>query len=135
LSFFSALIGRDHNLFQTRLKFSLFNQHQLPPPQQVKLKKLKDSNDSDSGKETDTVTRWVVCSAFRKEQERLKIPTDPSQWERIHVAHWIEWAGREFSRYAPPPAPGMVGAFRAGLPDFCWCNIPNDRKIYLLAIR
>eukprot|EP00095_Tigriopus_kingsejongensis_P007222 snap_masked-scaffold1635_size32709-processed-gene-0.2 protein:Tk07222 transcript:snap_masked-scaffold1635_size32709-processed-gene-0.2-mRNA-1 annotation:"dna-binding protein ets97d" len=41
-------------------------------------------------------TRWVVCSAFRKEQERLNIPTDPMEWERAHVAHWIKWAIREF---------------------------------------
>jgi len=44
----------------------------------------------------DKVTRWVVCSAFRKEQSRLGIPTDPNQWTRSHVSHWIKWAVGEF---------------------------------------
>ena len=44
----------------------------------------------------ETVTRWIVCSAFRKEQEKLNIPTDPTQWERMHVAHWAKWAKKEF---------------------------------------
>jgi GA-binding protein transcription factor alpha len=46
----------------------------------------------------ETVTRWVVCSNFRKEQERLNIPTDPMQWQRAHVSHWIKWVIREFPR-------------------------------------
>ncbi|TRY64089.1 hypothetical protein TCAL_10776 [Tigriopus californicus] len=41
-------------------------------------------------------TRWVVCSAFRKEQERLNIPTDPMDWQRAHVSHWIQWAQAQF---------------------------------------
>ncbi len=46
----------------------------------------------------DTVTRWVVCATFRKEQERLNIPTDPVQWNRAHVSHWIKWVIKEFPR-------------------------------------
>ena len=46
----------------------------------------------------DAVTRWVVCSTFRKEQERLNIPTDPVLWKRAHVSHWIKWVIREFPR-------------------------------------
>ena len=77
----------------------LFQQLQQQQQQKAKKQVQKESDDTgDTGKDKDSVTRWVVCSAFRKEQERLKIPTDPSQWERIHVAHWIEWAGREFAR-------------------------------------
>lgn len=44
----------------------------------------------------ETVTRWVACSAFRREQERLSIPTDPIMWDRPHVHHWAEWALKEF---------------------------------------
>jgi len=44
----------------------------------------------------ETVTRWVACSAFRREQERLSIPTDPIMWDRPHVRHWAEWALKEF---------------------------------------
>ena len=34
--------------------------------------------------------------AFRKEQERLKIPTDPAQWNLTHVQHWLRWAVTTF---------------------------------------
>ncbi|CAH1796470.1 unnamed protein product [Owenia fusiformis] len=47
--------------------------------------------------EANQVTRWIVDQAFRKEQERLKIPFDPSLWNRTHVRHWIQWAQQEFS--------------------------------------
>ena len=30
----------------------------------------------------ESVTRWVVCGTFRKEQERLNMPTDPVQWNK-----------------------------------------------------
>ncbi|ELT97933.1 hypothetical protein CAPTEDRAFT_223054 [Capitella teleta] len=46
--------------------------------------------------ESENVTRWVVDQNFRKEQERLKIPFDPSQWNTTHVRHWIQWAIKEF---------------------------------------
>lgn len=41
--------------------------------------------------------RWVVDSAFRKEQEHLKIPSDPALWSHAHVRHWLQWAVRHFS--------------------------------------
>lgn len=44
----------------------------------------------------ETVTRWVVCGQFRKEQDRLKIPMDPAQWNTAHVRHWIQWATKQF---------------------------------------
>ena len=44
----------------------------------------------------ETVTRWVACSAFRREQERLQIPNDPEKWDRSQVRHWAEWAVKEF---------------------------------------
>lgn len=51
---------------------------------------------SSSSAPGETVTRWVACSIFRREQERLNIPTDPMMWERPHVKHWAEWALKEF---------------------------------------
>jgi len=60
---------------------------------------------SDDGGETEleappakdsNVTKWVVCSAFRREQESLKIPTDPSKWNVTHVQHWLRWAAKTF---------------------------------------
>ncbi|XP_064651576.1 GA-binding protein alpha chain-like [Lineus longissimus] len=47
--------------------------------------------------EADHVTRWIVDQNFRKEQERLKIPFDPYQWNHVHVRHWIQWAIKEFT--------------------------------------
>lgn len=35
--------------------------------------------------------------AFKKEQERLKIPSDPQKWNILHVRHWLQWAVRQFS--------------------------------------
>ena len=37
----------------------------------------------------DCVTRWVVCTQFKKEQERLAMRTDPAQWNASHVIHWL----------------------------------------------
>jgi len=46
--------------------------------------------------ESENVTRWIVDQNFRRDQERLKIPFDPSQWSELHVKHWIQWAVKEF---------------------------------------
>ncbi|XP_013397382.1 GA-binding protein alpha chain isoform X1 [Lingula anatina] len=46
--------------------------------------------------ESEHVTRWIVDQNFRREQERLKIPFDPSHWNQAHVKHWIQWAIKEF---------------------------------------
>ncbi|PSN34911.1 hypothetical protein C0J52_16508 [Blattella germanica] len=43
------------------------------------------------------VIRWIVDSHFKKEQERLKIPTDPSEWSIAHVRLWFQWAVRQFN--------------------------------------
>ena len=39
---------------------------------------------------------FFFISAFRKEQEQLKMPTDPSQWDHTHVQHWLRWAVETF---------------------------------------
>ncbi|GLG97764.1 DNA-binding protein Ets97D [Gryllus bimaculatus] len=43
------------------------------------------------------VIRWVVDGQFKKDQERLKIPGDPMEWEVAHVRHWLQWAVRQFN--------------------------------------
>ena len=45
-----------------------------------------------------------MCSQFRKEQERLNIPTDPAQWEESHVLHWLRWALNTFKTASIDPA-------------------------------
>jgi len=68
-------------------------------PSKVKVKKEKLSvKSADTGQEKtgDSVTRWVVSSSFRKEQERLNFPTDPLTWDRLHVGYWLNWVQGEF---------------------------------------
>ncbi|XP_030745937.1 protein C-ets-1 isoform X2 [Sitophilus oryzae] len=36
-------------------------------------------------------------ASWEKEQQRLSIPKDPRQWTENHVAHWLQWAAKEFS--------------------------------------
>ncbi|XP_066597161.1 DNA-binding protein Ets97D [Prorops nasuta] len=43
------------------------------------------------------VIRWMVDSQYKKEQERLKIPSDPKDWSQTHVKHWLQWAVRQFN--------------------------------------
>jgi len=50
------------------------------------------SEEEEEPESKDNVTKWVVCSAFRKEQEQLSMPTDPSDWDETHVQHWLRWA-------------------------------------------
>ena len=64
-----------------------------PPPVEPEPERTTASSDAQA---QDKTTSWVACAAFRKEQDRLKIPKDPIKWERPHVAHWIKWAAKEF---------------------------------------
>lgn len=43
------------------------------------------------------VIKWMVDAQYKKEQERLKIPTDPKDWSETHVKHWLQWAVRQFN--------------------------------------
>ena len=61
-----------------------------------KIKREKGSIKVEKTSSAETVTRWVVSTEFRKEQERLKFPTDPLSWDRLHVAHWLNWVQTEF---------------------------------------
>jgi GA-binding protein transcription factor alpha len=73
-----------------------------------------------AGKDRDTVTRWVVCSQFRREQERLSIPTDPGQWDESHVLHWLRWALNTFRTASIDPADWQMSG--ASL-----CSITHDQ--------
>uniref|UniRef100_A0A1E1X6C0 Putative ga binding protein transcription factor n=1 Tax=Amblyomma aureolatum TaxID=187763 RepID=A0A1E1X6C0_9ACAR len=53
--------------------------------------------------EPDSVTRWIVSSEFKKEQEKHKIPADPTTWKHEHVQRWFLWASRHFSLQNPNP--------------------------------
>ena len=55
------------------------------------------------GGDVQCVTRWVVCTQFRKEQEQLSIPTDPAQWSQSNVQHWLRWAMKTFSSASIDP--------------------------------
>ena len=55
------------------------------------------------GGDVQCVTRWVVCTQFRKEQEQLAIPTDPAQWSKSNVQHWLRWAMKTFSAASIDP--------------------------------
>ncbi|XP_045460726.1 ETS-like protein pointed isoform X1 [Harmonia axyridis] len=46
-----------------------------------------------------TMTEALKASfaSWEKEQLRLNITKDPQQWTESHVAHWLQWATKEFS--------------------------------------
>ncbi|KAK9877502.1 hypothetical protein WA026_018613 [Henosepilachna vigintioctopunctata] len=46
-----------------------------------------------------TMTEALKASfaSWEKEQIRLNITKDPRQWTENHVAHWLQWATKEFS--------------------------------------
>ncbi|XP_070525161.1 DNA-binding protein Ets97D homolog isoform X3 [Cardiocondyla obscurior] len=43
------------------------------------------------------VIKWMIDAQYKKEQERLKIPSDPRDWSEAHVKHWLQWAVRQFN--------------------------------------
>lgn len=46
---------------------------------------------------SENITRWVMDSSFRKDQDRLKIPLDPALWTQEQVHYWIVWAINKFN--------------------------------------
>lgn len=53
--------------------------------------------------EPENVTRWIVSSEFKKEQEKHKIPADPTTWRPEHVQRWFQWAAQHFNLQNPNP--------------------------------
>ncbi|XP_030376185.1 DNA-binding protein Ets97D [Scaptodrosophila lebanonensis] len=70
-----------------------------PSKQANKKRKLKpESDDSEPNikEEVKPVLNWVLDSKFKREQARLRIPENASEWNRAHVSHWLEWAVKQF---------------------------------------
>lgn len=53
------------------------------------------ADESDERKKN--IVQWQVDVAFKRDQERLKIPGDPRDWNVVHVRHWLQWAVRQFN--------------------------------------
>lgn len=53
--------------------------------------------------EPENVTRWIISSEFKKEQEKHKIPPEPVNWKHEHVQRWFLWASRHFNLQNPNP--------------------------------
>ncbi|XP_054760075.2 GA-binding protein alpha chain-like [Lytechinus pictus] len=47
--------------------------------------------------EEEQVTRWIVCSNYRDEQDKFNIPYDPQLWTEDQTLHWLLWAAGEFA--------------------------------------
>lgn len=47
--------------------------------------------------EPENVTRWIISGEFKKEQDKYKIPADPSSWKLEHVQRWFQWASQHFN--------------------------------------
>lgn len=56
-----------------------------------------DEEEEVEGKEKKNIVQWQVDPVFKKDQERLKIPVDPHDWNVVHVRHWVQWAVRQFN--------------------------------------
>ncbi|XP_050069572.1 DNA-binding protein Ets97D [Anopheles maculipalpis] len=56
-----------------------------------------DESDGEAGDEPLAALPWVYDSAFKRDQQRLNIPDDPSEWTMAQVKHWIQWAVRTFN--------------------------------------
>ena len=78
----------------------------LKPADEPSEEERSDDETETSGR--DCVTRWVVCTQFRKEQERLAMPTDPAQWNESHVMHWLRWALNTFRSASIDPADWLM---------------------------
>ena len=96
----------------------------------------------------DCVTRWVVCTQFRKEQERLNIPTDPGHWNENNVMHWLRWALNTFKSASIDPADWIMSGeelcsisqeqFKSKVPvdpnDLFWTHLELLRKCKFVAV-
>lgn len=78
----------------------------LKPADEPSEEERSDEETESSGR--DCVTRWVVCTQFRKEQEKLNMPTDPAQWNENHVMHWLRWALNTFRSASIDPADWLM---------------------------
>ncbi|KAH6945416.1 hypothetical protein HPB50_008373 [Hyalomma asiaticum] len=47
--------------------------------------------------EPENVSQWIVSDEFKREQDKHKIPADPSSWKVEHVQRWFQWASQRFN--------------------------------------
>lgn len=108
------------------------------------------AEEEDQGDNTgkDTVTRWVVCTQFRREQERLNIPLDPGSWSDNNVMFWLKWALNTFKTASIDPADWVMSGhqlcsisqqqFKAKVPvdpnDLFWTHLELLRKCKFVAV-
>ena len=106
----------------------------------------EDNDGNDGGR--DTVTKWVVCKQFRREQERLNIPLDPGQWSENNVMFWLKWALNTFKTASIDPADWIMSGhqlcsisqpqFKLKVPvdpnDLFWTHLELLRKCKFVAI-
>ena len=104
--------------------------------------------ESGEGAGKDCVTRWVVCTQFRKEQERLSIPMDPGQWSESNVMFWLKWAINTFKSASIDPADWILSGhqlcsisqqqFKTKVPvdpnDLFWTHLELLRKCKFVAV-
>lgn len=65
-------------------------------PKKVKRELNESSASTTAAQSEKPCLNWVLDSKFRKEQIRLKIPEDPTDWSVAQVKYWFQWAVREF---------------------------------------
>lgn len=70
------------------------------PVEDIEDESLKLVEGAIGEEEEEQVTRWIVCSNYRDEQDRLNIPYDPELWTEDHTLHWLIWASGEFANEA-----------------------------------
>lgn len=74
------------------------------------------------------IVQWQVDSSYKKDLERLNIPTDPRNWDRTHIHHWMTWAIKQFNlKDIDMPKWKINGEqlYRISLQDF-QKMVPND---------
>ncbi|GLV44651.1 pointed [Carabus blaptoides fortunei] len=101
----------EHNALATLKQEYIDDTDDMCPSSMQKVPSISDLSDPESSLDIPTqvppltpgtnkkMTEALKASfaSWEKEQMRLNITKDPRQWTEIHVAHWLQWAIREFS--------------------------------------
>ncbi|XP_011310389.1 DNA-binding protein D-ETS-6-like [Fopius arisanus] len=83
--------------------------------------------DSDECSESKTINREFSDPA--NNEDRVMVPTNPSDWNSTHVAAWLSWCGRVFSINPLPSHDELPGTGRALLEisSDSWRKIPGGQ--------
>lgn len=96
-----------------------------------------------------TNMNWAIDNAFKRDQIRMKIPDNPTEWSRAHIKFWIEWAKKQFKSASIQPEDwDMSGAdlsrltiqeFNDRVPsdpgNFFWTHLELLRKCKYVAVQ